>query len=78
MRRGAERGKCEWGGEVRTGKLWSTFIERGGGEGAKAGSNGLHCHGRQPVLIAIKGGALIEMKQKRLMGGGGGRCFRAP
>jgi hypothetical protein len=24
------------------------------------------------LLIAIKGGALIEMKQKRLMGGGGG------
>jgi hypothetical protein len=32
---------------------------------------------RAAVLIAIKGGALIEMKRKRLMGEGGSRGFSA-
>jgi hypothetical protein len=42
-----------------------------------AGSNGLQCHGGTATLIAIKGGALIEMKRKKLMGGGGDQGFSA-
>jgi hypothetical protein len=53
------------------------FIEREGGEGATTGSNGLKCDGGPAALIAIKGGALIEMKRKRLMGEGGSRGFSA-